>query len=322
MLNVLAARGNEHIGVLSNGSVRSIPDMNHPFFEDISLLSAVGGQQQQITGVCTSAEGLIWSCTNRGQLSAWDLRASKTQAAQQCLTSTQNMSCMDVGYAGSLLACGTEEAIDSKIVFWDARKLQSSAPLGQYVESHSDSITAVRFQGQMFFSGSVDGLVCGFDVTQPSESASLVSVVNPNGACLKLGCFGTRGLYVTTSSETFHLFDYDTAQTISSYDNDVMRGVGCRELLTEKTAGKMELTYLIDGLWEPKTQKLLMLAGNGNGEAFGFEVTLNGFEPLGPLVGVHSEVVRCCKSYDGGKASGFNIITGGEDGKVCLWKPE
>lgn len=314
VVNLLQMR-DEQIGVLSGGSVRRIPSVEHPSSQDIFL------QSKDVTAVACSDE-LLWACTNRGLVSAWDFRASTSAPVTSVQTSAPHMSCMDVGFQGSLLACGTEEGIESKIVFFDTRRLASGQPLGQYVESHSDSITTVKFQGQMFFSGSVDGLVCGFDVAQPNETLALVSVMNPNGACLKLGCFGTRGLFATTSSETFHLFDYETAQTIGSYDNDVMLGTGCRELLTERAEKKMEINYLIDGLWEARTQKLLLLAGSSEGGAFGYEVTLAGFQPLGPLAGVHSEVVRCAKTYDGGKSSGFNILTGAEDGLVCLWKPD
>ncbi|KAH9259979.1 hypothetical protein BASA81_001740 [Batrachochytrium salamandrivorans] len=317
VVNLLQMR-DEQIGVMSGGFVKRIPSVDNPFSQDIYL------QSKDITAVACS-DDVLWSCTNRGLVGAWDFRASTSAPVASVQTNTPYMSCMDVGFQGSLLACGTEEGIESKIVFFDTRQI-GREPLGQYVESHSDSITTVKFQGQMFFSGSVDGLVCGFDITQPNETLALVSVMKPNGACLKLGCFGTRGLFATTSSETFHLFDYETAQTIGSYDNDVMLGTGCRELLMERTMlgneKKMEINYLIDGLWEARTQKLLLLAGNSEGGAFGYEVTLGGFQPLGPLTGVHTEVVRCAKTYDGGKSSGFNILTGAEDGRVCLWKPD
>jgi len=337
VLDALVHRSSKHLlGLLSNGKLRVISSPDQDAFSDVLLGSGTGtGQARQVTGIacagCSllSSEGqaanLVWSCSVDGTVAAYDLNTrTPGQPVGSCSLPRTKVSSVDVGLNGMLVACGTEEGFDSKVVFWDVRNL--SAPLGKYVESHSDHITAVRFSpdgSPGLVSGSEDGLVCAFDVSKSSETAALKSVLKAGSAVSRLGFFGAnfQGIYVTTTTETLSLFEIGSCAMISSYDNDLMAGTGCRETLQE--TAKLEINYLIDCLWEPRTQKLLLCAGNTDGVGFGFEMTLNGFVPLGPLPGGHSEVIRTAKIVElGPDKGGFGIVTGGEDGKMCIWTPE
>jgi WD40 repeat protein len=317
------------ISLLSNGRLRIISDFNRNEYFDFSLLNP-SNIVKRITGIsCPSLEnGLIWSCSSEGMISGWDFMRTPTQHQPSLYyySNSCNFSCVDVGLQDDSLICsGTEEGFDSKIYFWDVRNM--STPLSIYQESHSDSITKVKFARNntssiskpALLSGSVDGLVCYFDLSQPSETAALKSVLNANSACANLGFFGANyeGIYVTTTTETLSLFEIDSCSTIKAYENDLINGTGCRELL--QSIEQNEINYLVDCLWEAKTQKLILCAGDAAGNGYGFEVVLNGFNRLGPLAGGHTEVIRASKIVDLGAQRGLGIVTGGEDGRVCLW---
>lgn len=75
---------------------------------------------------------------------------------------------------------------DSFILFWDARyptsKTQSRKTLlGGYWESHTDDVTTLAFhptRRDVLASGSTDGLVNIFDLTQPNEDSALMHSLN------------------------------------------------------------------------------------------------------------------------------------------------
>ena len=313
-------------GLLSNSKLRIIPSIDNDAFSDVSLLHHPGAER--VTGVTcmppnaaitADVGAIVWSCSENGIIAAWDVMRSPGSVASFGETRRAPFGCISVGLGGTLIAAGTDEGSESRIMFWDVRRLQE--PLTIFDESHSDSITQLCFSpngSTSMISGSVDGLVCAFDLSKPSESAALQSVMKPNSVCSHIGYFGANyeGIYATTRTETLSIFELESSETISAYDYDLVKGTGCRETLQELS--KMEINYLIDCSWQPRLQKLILLAGNDEGNGFGFDVDLEGFKPLDNFAGGHRDVIRCGKIFEiPNKAIG--LLTGGEDGRMCVW---
>lgn len=84
-----------------------------------------------------------------------------------------------------LIAGGTEHiGGDAFILFWDMRHNNSKMdknPLGGYWESHMEDVTCLAFHADkqdVLASGSTDGLINIFDLTQPSEDSALTYSLN------------------------------------------------------------------------------------------------------------------------------------------------
>ena len=160
--------------------------------------------------------------------------------------------------------------------------------------------------------------MCEFDVSQPGESRALRATVNAESCPSRIGYFGAaaEGAYALTATETMSLFEMGSAQRVASWGNDLVRGTGLRQTLG--------VDYLVDCVYEPRGQRLVLLGGTNDGALEGFLVRPAGFDRLGPLRGAdpasgHVDVVRCADAFDGGRGVGWAVVTGGEDGRIVVW---
>lgn len=92
-----------------------------------------------------------------------------------------------MSYDERIIAGGTEHiGGDTFILFWDIRHANSklddkNSLLGGYWESHMEDVTSLAFhpnKQDILASGSTDGLINIFDLTQPSEESALTYSLN------------------------------------------------------------------------------------------------------------------------------------------------
>ncbi|CAG8494305.1 13444_t:CDS:10 [Acaulospora colombiana] len=148
------------------------------------------------------------SSSKDGRVAIWDLRAPRVEPAQ-VLQGRVPLLSFDINNSDTVLAAGTElVGEDAKIIFWD---LRNPSIISQFVESHSDDITQIQFHPtspSQFISGSVDGLICIFDLKNFDEDDDLIGVLNSGSSINRAGYFGSGGEYVycLTHIETFSLW--------------------------------------------------------------------------------------------------------------------
>lgn len=101
----------------------------------------------------------------------------------------------DISCDERLIAGGTEHiGGDAFILFWDIRYSNSKLNgknnlLGGYWESHMDDITSLAFhptKRDALSSGSTDGLINVFDLTQTSEDSALTYSLNTESSVVRL----------------------------------------------------------------------------------------------------------------------------------------
>lgn len=101
----------------------------------------------------------------------------------------------DISCDERLIAGGTEHiGGDAFILFWDVRYNHSKpnskdSLLGGYWESHMDDITSLSFHSDKrdaLASGSTDGLINVFDLTQTSEDSALTYSLNTESSVVRL----------------------------------------------------------------------------------------------------------------------------------------
>lgn len=101
--------------------------------------------------------------------------------------------------------------------------------LGQYVDSHSDSVTQLMFHPSapsQLVSASEDGLLCVFDVRAKSEDDALVTVIPTDEGCPSaVGLFGPSAafVYCATDMGGLSLWNLATAEPVAVYSPQHVR---------------------------------------------------------------------------------------------------
>lgn len=286
-----------------------------------STLDSVGqlkGHSGPLAGVVFShsSPDLLYSGSADGTVRGWDVRQPATQAVQVFRSDQLHSYCsFDLSCCDTILCAGTAQVNkeDSFMVFWDVRN-QGGGVLGVYSESHSDDITQVRFHPQdkdRLASGSTDGLVNVFDLSQGTEEEALLSTCNSNSSASVICWCGVdyTQLLCLSHDEGLHLWDLrrlDTDEPLTVYSTSDARSLD--------DGGAVD--YLVGGRWLENAQKLLVVGGKNNGEVQLMECRDKGLCLLRSLVGGHTSMVRCFV-WDEAEDS---LVTGGEDSQLLLWK--
>ncbi|XP_037550691.1 WD repeat-containing protein 89 [Nematolebias whitei] len=288
----------------------------------LDLLGEYRGHAGPLCGLtfAHTSSDLLYSGSTDGTVRAWDVRCPGTEAVQMFRGDPSHSFCsLDLNCSDSLLCAGTEQVDreDSFLVFWDCRKAGRGL-LGVFSESHSDDITQVRFHPQdrdRLASGSTDGLVNVFDLSQGGEEEALLLTCNSDSSAGVVCWSGpdSTQLLCLSHDEGLHLWDVD--QVDSDQPLTIFSCSDARRLTP--LADKGSVDYLVGGMWLEEAQTLLVVGGSSSGDLHLMGCDSGGLSLLSSLEGGHTSTVRCFL-WD---AAGGSLITGGEDAQLLLWKP-
>jgi len=264
----------------------------------------------------------VFSCDEDGAVVAWDRTTLKP--AQNFVLGNRKIpaSALAVGCDNNLIAVGTDDSEESNVVFFDRR---SSRKLGEYTQSHTDTITQLVFNPHKpthLTSSSTDGLMCYFDVAKQDEEEATISVMNVTNPVRKVGYFGpfSECLYALTFNESISLFHADKAVSMAEFHfvRDLLTGAGAPS------------DYLVDCFYaqgkQPgtKSQALVLVSGDHKGRMYLSDLTLAGVQRLCVLEGEmgHTRDVRAVAALARSPVTGIpsRLLSGGEDGLVCDWR--
>ncbi|XP_077982815.1 WD repeat-containing protein 89-like [Glandiceps talaboti] len=269
------------------------------------------GHSETLTGIRFGHQNpnLVYTSSKDGTVRCWDVRAKKSKAQQVFTGYPGNVfTSFDINCTDTIVCAGTEAVEeDAYLIFWDCR---STNLLGAYKESHSDDVTQVKFHptnSDALATGSTDGLVCVFDISQRSEEDALVTTLNSESSVSRLDWCGANNeyLYCLTHSEEVMIWDAVESTRITKFDN-------VKQNLAERG---VEIEYLVDCFYHSGLKTLVVLAGTSGGNLRLLTVGKEILHPVGTLNGGHGSVVRCLQ-WDNTTES---LLTGGEDGMLCLW---
>lgn len=200
--------------------------------ESLSRMITLEHNQTPIVGVKFSpnSRNILYTATNDGQISACDLRA-KGKVVAKFIDSTEDgktkpLASFDISCDDRLIAGGTEHTGgDAFILFWDVRYNGSKIEnrnnlLGGYWESHMDDVTCLSFhpvKQNVLASGSTDGLMNLFDLTQPSEDLALTCSLNTESSVDRLGWLTDDSLWCTTHTHTLQLWNCEDASAYATF---------------------------------------------------------------------------------------------------------
>ncbi|EFA03321.1 WD repeat-containing protein 89-like Protein [Tribolium castaneum] len=284
----------------------------------IDKLAVLGEHSDVISEVKFSSENsnLLYTGSCDGTVRLWDIRAPKRSSLQFKDTTVEDgtiksFNCFDISPNNKLLAAGTNlfEG-DSFILFWDVRK---NSLLGGYWESHTDDITQLKFHSDdsnKLISGSVDGLINLYDLSENNEEDALIDSLNTESSIEKLAWF-QQGRNDIISCVT-HTAD---VQFWKVEDSQPYFHLHRTEIAKEIKRKSEEHVYIVDV--HGGANSMLVLAGSNycDGECFrGLTVVGNAVKPA---LGFPANKQRVRSSW-----SNLNInllLTGGEKGILNVW---
>mmetsp|Transcript_5142 Transcript_5142/g.6841 ORF Transcript_5142/g.6841 Transcript_5142/m.6841 type:complete len:407 (+) Transcript_5142:40-1260(+) len=333
--------------------VASLSDFSIVCYDARNGLQACGkfrGHSDRIRDIVTtpsSPDGsCFFSCSEDKRIYGWDARAGEKAVGTFSTIDGSSRSefgwcSMDIGCSGNLIGAGSDAEDDSTVYFFDVR---SSKVLGKYSEAHTDAITQVLFnplRNTELLTGSLDGLICFFDICKQGEEEALQSVMNVEDPVQKLGYFGPslQCLYCLTHSETFSLHHIEKSECMATFPS-------VRDHVRSKSKGLMNPEFLVDCFYtegslphswnfatnnptlkqssSPKSQSLILISGDHHGKLHMNDVTLKGINPLCQLSNpfAHSACVRAVTFMNRDPKTGVpaRFISGGEDGRISDWK--
>ncbi|SCV00907.1 LAME_0G12772g1_1 [Lachancea meyersii CBS 8951] len=116
-----------------------------------------------------------------------------------------------------ILACGTElSGVDAELHLYDVRQWQQ--PVRSLVDSHHDDITTIKFHPSdpnVLLSGSTDGYVNVYDLTQDEEDDALHQVIN-FASIHTCGWSSPNRIYTLSHMETFGIHELNKKQEEST----------------------------------------------------------------------------------------------------------
>lgn len=269
----------------------------------------------------TQLSSIVYTGSEDGTIKLWDLRLK-----EKCVSVFKDdtdaelkpLSCFDVSCDGRFLVAGTEVFKDDAfLLFWDIR---TTNLLGGYWDTHQEDITQVKFhptEDKTVISGSIDGIINLFDVTQTTEQDAFQSSFNTNSSVAKLRWFKNKNEDSIISCVT-HTEDVQLWHTTDSSPYSIIP----RDTISSSMNVKPDLfSQIINCHQTDENGNIMLLVGNDNsrGEHLQSLDIINDGPELSPrsLFKNNKQIVRC-SWYD------YNhgiMVTGGEAGILNVWVP-
>lgn len=272
-----------------------------------------------ITGLkfVSDNENLFYSGSLDGTIKLWDMR-TKTKPSIIFKDDTDDkeklkpINCFDVSCDNKFICAGTPlvEA-DSYLLFWDIRK---SSVLGGYWESHTDDITQIKFNSNhsnSMLSGSTDGLINIFDVSQSSEDDALQNSLNVGTAIRKLEWLHDKNdstVGCITDMETLQLWKIDDAQPFQHFTRENIGSIA--------RVKSYDNTYIAD-IHPVNENEITIIAGSNANKGNHLKSLVYSDSEIHPSANFENnkQLIRCT-SYD---KTNDMFVTAGESGIITVW---
>ncbi|CAH1958675.1 unnamed protein product [Acanthoscelides obtectus] len=287
----------------------------------IAKVGALHTYEDKVIGCkfSTTDKNSLYTGSSDGSIHLWDMRVMKKPALLFKDTTLKDGSqmkpftCFDISPNDRLLAVGTDLCgSDVFTLFWDVRK---GDLLGGYWESHTDVITEVKFHPDdvnKLISGSVDGLINLYDLSQPCEDDAFMDSLNTNSSVDHLQWFkqGTKDCItcVTDVTSDLQLWDLDKADPYKHLS---------RKDLSKLIKKKKEDYIYLAGCHDSEGQLMVLVGSNyETGDCLrSLQIEKAIIKPHFEFKG-NQQIVRS-SSYN----KNTNILlTGGENGILAIWR--
>ncbi|CAF0774106.1 unnamed protein product [Brachionus calyciflorus] len=325
--------------------------------DKLKLISQFKGVDESSTSVLTEIgfykqnDDMIFGCSDNGTLKCWDLRLNTTnENFKESLIFKEDREFLsaDINSIDNYFAVGTNKNIDDALVYiFDIR--MNEKYLHKFAESHSNDVSQVKFdpkRANKFCSGSLDGLVCLYDLEQQPEEITKIEneendesseeddsdgeedpdlmeqVFNTDSSVQKIGYISSTctevmdQLFAITYTNDLFVWDLNSHDLLFKHQTK-NKNVENAESLNDED--EQEEDYFFDCFYM-KPNLMTICRGDHNGN---FKL-LNGDNVIyDSLVDNRNENVSKRNHRDVIRSSywnGENFYTAGEDGFLFKWK--
>ncbi|KAI8106014.1 hypothetical protein M9434_000592 [Picochlorum sp. BPE23] len=318
-------QGNIFVASLSTGGFRLVQlgESGIRFLSNGAVCTGV----EQITDIGASPllgdPNVFQTSSTDGFVRSWDLRVRNSVESYSSQFSKPIYSCS----SNSTHVAG---GVGEDLVLWDRRTRKTAATFG---ETHAMDIVQTHFNpsySSALISGSEDGNISVFDLSGGiHEEDSFVGALAIGTSVSRMGFFGPdlSNLWSTTGTESIHWWNWK-----ENCDPNSPVGAGVTaEALTPRevlTFGQDPSDYIIKCFYDAAEDSMFAISGNISGSlviyschAAGGNIIF-GAQPTQVLTGGHNDIVRDVLVLPNGHmqhSSSTVVLSGGEDGKLCLW---
>ncbi|XP_043194291.1 WD repeat-containing protein 89-like isoform X2 [Amphibalanus amphitrite] len=288
----------------------------------LKKLHSMRGHTDKVTGVryVPGSDSVLVSSSLDGTVRQWDTRSGQMtmEHSDTTLQKRKPLTCVDVNAAGRFLCAGTEVVDqDAYLVFWDVRQ---PMPLGGYWESHTDELSTVRFHptdSGALATGSTDGYVNVFDVTQTSEDDALQATLNTESSVSSVTWYERsdgRHLAVVLDTEELQLWDLQESERTAQF--------GRQEVAQAIRRTMSEVCY-VESCHQTAEGDVLAVAGATTKEGHGCLrlLRIDGDRLTPHALLEDSEVTQQLVRASAFSPATGELVTGGEGGMLTLWRP-
>ncbi|CAK9084603.1 WD repeat-containing protein 89 homolog [Durusdinium trenchii] len=280
-------------------------------FGNVEVLTADLRALQRLEGVVATDlafwEDTVVFSSSDGSVKLWDLR---TKAPQRSLMDVSNDPALSVTLTNGVCAC----ARGTSILMAD---VSSGQIMADFADVHSERVSCVRFRPGVASSDLVsagdDGLLCVLDTQRhPGEDEALRIAMNSEESVERLA-FAADGQMLCSISTTdvMHLWSL----------SEPKEGILCARLDPMRNDQHLQVGesdgHVVDIFYDQPSGCAYALGSSVRGKLCLYHLNLEGTNYISDLQAGssgHNGLVRVALDLQHGR-----FVTGGEDGKVCLW---
>ncbi|CAH2354989.1 uncharacterized WD repeat-containing protein [[Candida] railenensis] len=166
-----------HFACSSSSGLINIYDMSSS-----QPITSIKAHESSINSMKVIDENTVGSCSTDG-IKVWDLRSSSTGSPAVSFTNGRSSNFLSLNFSKlnpAIVAGGTElMGVDAQVHMWDLRNPKDV--VRSFLDSHHDDVTDIKFHPTLpnyLMSGSTDGYVNIYDLSQQEEEDALHQVIN------------------------------------------------------------------------------------------------------------------------------------------------
>ncbi|GAM23375.1 hypothetical protein SAMD00019534_065500 [Acytostelium subglobosum LB1] len=263
------------------------------------LVNVLQGHSDTIHEAKFINDSILITCSSDRSLNIYDC---KTASLTTSLKQKKEVYSFDI--VGDLVAL----AVGSGVVLVNSKTLKE---VRSFNDCHTEDVTRVRFHpndSTKLLSCSVDGLICIYDLANQDADEAITFVMNGEHSVSTMGFFGPKNMHLWSLSTTERLsvWDLESGTRIKEYGD-------LRQIVMDKY--QVEVNYFNTCHYDANDNTLYLFGGDFTGNGLVFRVEADNVVPIAKLAGGHTEIIRSTILNKDKQ----EILTAGEDNKLCFW---